>query len=536
MNVTATPKKILILGGGFAGVSTAQYLEKALSPEEASISLVNRENYFVYQPMLAETISGAINFTDIVSPIRDLCPRTHLILREVEEIDLEKKVVIASPGFRPRRLEIPYDYLIVCLGTVTSYYGIPGMLEHAMPFRTLVDAVAVRNRAIHCLEEADISGNDPVLRKQLLTFVVAGGGFSGVEVVAELNDFLRMVSRKYSRVDPKEIRCVLVHSGERILPEMDEQLGIFAQQVLAKRGVEIILKDRVTGATSEKAILKSKLEIPCKTVVSTVPSAVPPVLEKLNCTKDKGRLLVNGELALAGHEGVVWAIGDCASMKTAKGNAVPPTAQHAIREATVVGKNIVASIKGSGGNKAIFEFEGLGKLGALGHHSAVAEIFGMKVSGFLAFLMWRTIYLMKMPGLNRKVRIAMDWLISTLFPPDLVEFEPPRRSAIREQHFGAGETVFNQGDVGDYVYLVKQGECEVVRVTGDEEQVLAVLATGDTFGEMALLADTTRNATVRAKTDMDVLLISKHDFHLLKTGVPAFGEAFQEVARKRAGG
>jgi NADH dehydrogenase len=222
-------------------------------------------------------------------------------------------------------------------------------------------------------------------------------------------------------------------------------------------------------------------------------------------------------------------------MKTAKGNPVPPTAQHAIREATVAGRNVVAAIRGDA-SKAVFEFEGLGKLGALGHNSAVAEILGMKVSGFLAFVMWRTIYLMKMPGLNRKVRVGMDWLISFLFSPDLVEFEPPHPAAIREQHFGAGETVFNQGDVGDYVYLVKQGECEVVRITDQQEHLLAILTAGDTFGEMALLADTARNATVRAKTDMDVLLISKHDFHLLKTGVPAFGEAFRELARKRAGG
>jgi NADH dehydrogenase len=529
---TTTPKKILILGGGFAGVSTAQYLEKALTAEEASISLINRENYFVYQPMLAETISGSINFTDIVSPIRDLCPRTHLILREVEEIDLERKIVIASPGFRPRRLEIPYDYLIICLGSITNYYGIPGMLENAMPFRTLVDAVAVRNRAIHCLEEADNALTDATLRKQLLTFVVGGGGFSGVEVVAELNDFLSRAARKYSRIDAKEIRCVLVHSGERILPEMDEKLGVFAQKLLAKRGVEIILKDRLVGATSEKAILKSKVEIACKTVVSTVPSAMPPILEKLDCAKDKGRVLVNGQLAVSGHEGAVWAIGDCASMKTAKGNPVPPTAQHAIREATVVGKNIVAEIKG--GERVVFAFEGLGKLGALGHNSAVAEIFGVKLSGYLAFVMWRSIYLMKMPGLNRKVRIAMDWLISAFFPPDLVEFETPRKPAVQEQHFGAGETVFNQGDVGDCVYMLRKGEVEVIRKAGEEDHLLAVLKEGEYFGEMAVLSDTTRNATVRARTDMDVLLISKHDFQMLKTGVPAFGEAFREVARKRA--
>lgn len=528
-DMAATTKKILILGGGFAGVSTAQYLEKMLTPEEASISLVNRENYFVYQPMLPEVISGSIGFTDIVSPIRHLCPRTDLVLREVEKIDLENRVVTVSPGFQHRQLEIHYDHLVICLGGLTNYYGIPGMMEHALPFRTLVDAVTLRNRVIRCLEEASMLGSEATLKKQLLTFVVAGGGFSGVEVIAELNDFVRAVSRHYARIDPREIRCVLVHSGNRILPEMSEDLAEFAQKLLAKRGVELILNDRLTGATSEKAILKSKIEIPCKTVVSTVPSAVPPVLERLNCVKDKGRILVDGQLAVSGQEGVVWAIGDCASMKTAKGNPVPPTAQHAIREALVVAKNIEAEIKG--GSRAVFEFEGLGKLGALGHNSAVADVFGMHISGYLAFILWRAIYLVKMPGLNRKVRISMDWLIGILFPPDLVEFEGAGSSAIREQHFGAGEIVFNQGDVGDWVYLLRKGECEVLR----NDQLLAVLTAGDYFGEMAVLSDMARNATVRAKTDMDVLMISKNDFQMLKTSVPAFGEAFSEVARKRAG-
>jgi NADH dehydrogenase len=525
------PKKILILGGGFAGVSVAQYLEKTLSPGDAVISLVNKENYFVYQPMLPEVISGSIAFTDIVSPIRHLCPRTHLILRDVEEIDLERRVVTASPGFRPRRMEIPYDYLIVCLGSTTNYYGIPGMLEHAMPFRTLVDAVALRNRVIHCLEEANIGHNEPELLTQLLTFVVAGGGFSGVEVIAELNDFVRRAARHYARIDPKRIRCVLVHSGGRILPEMSESLALFAQKLLAKRGVEILLNDRLTAATSGKAILKSKREIPCKTLVSTVPSAMPPVLEKLDCAKEKGRIVVDGQLAMSGHEGVVWAIGDCAAMRTAKGNPVPPTAQHAIREAAVVAANVRAEMKG--GPRAIFAFEGLGKLGALGHNSAVAEIFGVKISGYPAFLMWRAIYLMKMPGLNRKVRVLMDWCISMIFPPDLVEFETPRSPAIREQHFAAGEVVFHQGDIGDCVYIIRRGECEVVRNTGGEDCVLAILAAGDYFGEMAVLSDTARNATVRCKSDTDVLLIAKTDFQILKSGVPAFGDTFRELARRR---
>jgi NADH dehydrogenase len=527
-------KKILILGGGFAGVYAAQRLERLLAPADASICLINRENYFVYQPMLPEVISGSINFTDIVSPIRRLCPRTQLILREVEEIDLERRIVTVSPGFRPRRLEVSYDYLVICLGTVTNYYGMPGLMEHALPFRTLVDAVSLRNRVIRSLEEADVV-QEPELRKQLLTFVVGGGGFSGVEVIAELNDFVRAVARNYGRILPEEIRCVLVHSGERILPEMSRPLAEFAQRLLARRGVEILLKDRLAGATSGKAILKSGLEIPSNTIVSTVPSAMPAVLDRLNCEKDKGRLLVDGNLALKGYEGAVWSIGDCASIRTVSGNQAPPTAQHAIREATVVAANISAEIKHKD-TRTVFAFEGLGKLGALGHNSAVAEVFGVPISGFAAWLMWRSIYLAKMPGLNRKFRIAMDWFASLLFPPDLVQFDSARIPAIREQHFAAGDIVFNQGDLGDYVYVIRSGECEVLRETDGVKQVLAVLKTGEYFGEMAVLSDSTRNATVRATSGLDVVLISKRDFDTLKTAVPAFGKAFSELASARGGG
>jgi NADH dehydrogenase len=189
-----TRKKIVILGGGFGGVYAARHLEQILKPEEASIRLVNQENYWVYQPMLPEVISGSIGITDVVSPIRHLCSRAQLVMREVEEIDLKNKVVTVSPGFRPRRLELHYDYLVIALGGVTNFYGMPGMMEHARPFRTLADAIALRNHLIHTLEEADVE-SDPELRQRLLTFVVAGGGFSGVEVMAELNDFIRSVKQ-----------------------------------------------------------------------------------------------------------------------------------------------------------------------------------------------------------------------------------------------------------------------------------------------------------------------------------------------------
>jgi NADH dehydrogenase len=527
----AQRKQILILGGGFGGIYTARHLERILGPDQADIQIVNQENYWVYQPMLPEVISSSIGITDVVSPIRRLCPRSHLVMRGVENIDLKNKVVTVSPGFKPRHLELHYDYLVIALGAITNFYGMPGMIENAKPFRTLADAIALRNHVLHVLEEADVE-TDPGLRAKLLTFVVGGGGFSGVEVVAELNDFISNVKRNYLRLRDQPTRCVLVHSGERILPEMTETLALFAQKILRKRGVEIILKDRLAGATSEKAILKSGMEIACKTIVSTVPSVLAPVLAKLECEKEKGRLLVNGNMELIGYEGQVWAVGDCAAAKTKAGDPVPPTAQHATRAAATVALNIRATMTGA--PTRVFDFEGLGKLGSLGHFSAVAEILGLRVSGFLAWVLWRTIYLMKMPGIFSKMRVAIAWTNALVFPPDLVQIKLLRQTGIVRQHFEAGEAIFNEGDLGDNVYVIEKGQCEVLRNVDGELQHVADLGAGDYFGEMAVLADISRNATVRASAPSDLLLIRKDDFNLLKRTVPAFGEVFLDLARTRS--
>jgi NADH:ubiquinone reductase (H+-translocating) len=209
-----------------------------------------------------------------------------------------------------------------------------------------------------------------------------------------------------------------------------------------------------------------------------------------------------------------------------------PTAQHAIREAKNAAQNIVATMRG--GEKRAFAFEGLGKMGSLGHYSAVAEIMGMRLSGFLAWSVWRIVYLMKMPTLNRKVRIFLDWALSVVFPPDLVEVRFEAENGVCKQHFEAGEVVFYQGDVGDKVYIIESGECDVLQERDGAQTVIAKLGPGDYFGEMAVLSDTSRSATIRAHTRMDVLLVSKADFDLLKTSVPAFGQVFSDLATRRS--
>ncbi len=527
-------KRIVILGGGFAGVYTARYLEKALGRrDDFEITLINKENYFVFQPMLPEVISGSIGILDTVSPIRRLLPRTNLHVRNIESVDLKQQTVTTSPGFRPHAHVIHYDYLVLALGNVTDFRGMRGLPEHAIPFKNLADALHLRNHIIRALEEAAIETDDEELRRQLLTFVVAGGGFSGVEVVAELNDFVREVARNYRAIDPKEIRVVLLHSQDRILPEMSEKLALFAQKILQKRGVEIRLHTRLEAATGEEAILAGGEKIPTRTLVSTVPSSPHPIIEGLDLPKGKnGRVIANSFLEVEGATNI-WAVGDCAQVPTREGGgACPPTAQHAIRQARVAAENIVAQIRG--GERRTFAFEGLGTMGALGHRSAVAEIMGVKVSGFIAWWIWRTIYLMKLPGWGRRLKVASSWTLDLFLPAELVGLKLTGSMGITQEHFEPGEEVFHQGDIGDRIYIIVGGQAEVVREENGNEIVLARLGPGEYFGEMALLRKTPRTATVRCISPMDTLSLPKREFSMLAAYIPAVRETLENVMQERA--
>jgi NADH dehydrogenase len=526
--------QVVILGGGFAGVYTAFALEKALgSRNDYDIVLVNKENYFVFQPMLPEVISGTIGLTDVVSPLRRLLRKTDIHIRDVESVDLEKRIVTTSPGFKPHAHTIPFDHLVLAMGTVTDFRGLPGLPEHAMPFKNLGDALALRNHVIRALEEASIERHDMELRTQLLTFVVAGGGFSGVEVAAELNDFVRAVARSYPRIDPKEIRVILLHAQDRILPEMDPSLALFAQKILRGRGVELRLETRLASATGNAAILAGGEAIPTRTLVSTVPAFPHPLIEMLPLAKAKnGRLVTNGHLQVEGTTNV-WAVGDCARIANPDGMVVPPTAQHATRQADVCAHNILVALRGQGAPR-VFNFGGLGKMGSLGHHSAVAEILGVKLSGFVAWWVWRTIYLMKMPGWGRRLKVASSWTLDLILPPELVELRFGGSQGIGQEHYEPGQDVFRQGELGDRLYIILSGAAEVRREDDNQERVLAQLGPGQCFGEMALVNMVKRNATVRCTAPMDVLSLPKKEFAVLAANLPDLRRSFERLAGERA--
>lgn len=527
----ARPTRILILGGGFGGVYTALELEKLIGREtDVEIDLVSRENYLVFQPLLPEVIAGSIGILDTIAPIRRLCPRTNLYTRTVEGIDLRHRRVTLDVGFRNQSLQLEYDHLVIALGNITSFAGIPGLSEHALPFKYLGDALALRNQIIHVLEEADIE-RDPEARRHLLTFVVAGGGFSGVEAVAEINDFVRAAAKSFRRIRGEEIRVVLLHAGSLILPELPESLAQFAQQLLIRRGVEIRLNTRLQGATADAAMVRGSSRIPTRTLVSTVPSAPNPLVAMLPLTKEKGQIRVDEYLAVADTPGV-WAVGDCAHVIDANtGKPCPPTAQHAIREARCVARNIMATLRSR--PRRAFTFKALGKLGSLGHHSAVAEVFGIKLSGFLAWWLWRSVYLMKLPGLERKIRVATDWTLDFIFPPDIVQLKTERALSMRREHFEAGEIIFREGERGNWLYIVLDGEVEVVTESGPARIVLARLQRGDCFGEMALISDTPRTATVLTRTAVNVLALDRDAFQALFANLPPLRSFFEGLIKSR---
>ncbi|MBC7967565.1 MAG: FAD-dependent oxidoreductase [Fuerstia sp.] len=535
-------KRILILGGGFAGVYTAMYLDKLLrSDPDVEIALVSRENYFVFQPMLAEVISGNISLLDTVSPIHRLVPRCRLFIREIESVDLANRRVTLSPGFWPQSYVLEFDHLVLALGTVTDFRGITGLHQHALPFKNLADAVRLRNHLIHVLNEAEIETN-PERRQQLLTFVIAGGGFSGVEVCAELNDFVRHMAKHCRGFSATDIRVVLVHSGKQILErEVGPRLSAYAQKILRHRGVELCLENRLKTATPDAAILASGVRIPTKTLVSTVPSFPNPLIDTLDLQKEGGRIVVDGHLEVIGAANI-WALGDTARVPNAADNEhCPPTAQHAIRQAKTLAHNIAARINGR--EPKVFRFPGLGKMGSLGHHSAVAELFNrIRISGFPAWILWRTVYWWKLPGIDRKLKVGFSWLLDLLIPPETVQLRIESGSALAQLHFEPGEIVFRKGDLGDSLYIILRGEAEVIiesessdhsRSSGENFERLATLGAGEYFGEIALLKKKTRSATVRCTKALDLLALPQGQFQALTTNLPDFKSSFELVMELR---
>src|ERR1051326_381300 len=424
--------RIVILGGGFGGLYTALEMERDIARDaDVEVTLVNRYNFFLFTPMLHEVAASDLDMTHIVNPIRKLLKHVQFFQGDVERIDLAGKVVEVSHGGDHHHHQLDYDHLVIGVGNITNYYNLPGLEENALTMKSLGDAIFLRNRLIKSLEEADFECTDA--RKPLMTIVVAGGGFAGVETTAAINDFLRDALSFYKNLSESDLRIVLVHSGPVILPELNTKLGAYAAVKLQQRGIELRLDMRVLGYRNGIVELSDGSKIPAKTLVWTAGTAPHPILDMVPCSKDRGRIATTEYMEVPDLPGV-WAVGDCASIPDrATGKPYPPTAQHALRQGRVLARNIRAAIRGE--SKTPFVFSTLGQLAAIGKRTGVAQIFGFNFSGFVAWWLWRTIYLSKLPRFEKKCRVALDWTLDLLFSKDLVQFTTVRERGLKEDDY-----------------------------------------------------------------------------------------------------
>jgi NADH dehydrogenase len=410
---------IVIVGGGFAGIAVARRLERRLRRDEAEIVLLSRDNYTLFTPMLPEVTSGELEVRHVVTPIREQLRRTRFVLADVDEIDVERRTVTYHHVLTGTRTLQPYDHLVLALGSSTSTFGLPGIAENTWPLKTLEDADALRNHLVWLLELADTIADD-ARRRRLLTLAVVGGGFTGVETAGEIVEMFRSVLRFYRRLRLDEVRMILVEAGSSLLAGLPAKMGEYSRRVLERRGIEVLLGDGVAAADANGLTLQSGRRIETETIVWSAGVKPSPTIATIALpTTKRGAVQTQRDMRVAGVNGV-WALGDCASIPNGAGGVYPMTAQHAIREGPQLADNIIAALRGKPTKP--FRYNALGMMAALGGRKAVAELPGsVVITGFVAWFFWRTYYLLRLPGLDRKLRVAFDWTLELLFPRDTAE-------------------------------------------------------------------------------------------------------------------
>jgi len=523
-------KHIVIIGGGFGGAFTAKYLRR-LVDDDVVIELVNDTNYFVFQPLLPEVAAGIIGASDAVTPLRVMLRGIKFRMARSYGVDFEKQQVHVVQGTGRVPIKIAYDHLVIAIGQITNLDMLPGFSEHSRTMRNLSDAHALRNHVIQCLENADITENES-LKQRLLTFVVAGGGFSGVETIGELTEMIRQMLSHYPNIAPSEIRPILVQRGPRILPELPEGLSEYAQRKLQKRGIEIKLDAGLISATGTSVQLDDGSTIHTSTLVSTIGNGPSELAQALDIELIRGKIPTDRYLHVKGRENI-WAAGD-AALIALDDNAeqfAPPTAQFATAQAQRVAANLAAAL--SGNSLTSFSFRPKGALASIGHYSAVAEVFGMRVSGLLAWFMWRGFYILRLPGFTTKVRVTLNWLFDYVLPRNIVQIRNQRPMATQFACFKKGDVLFDAGQILDGFYTVVTGALES-RIPDEElgEDFVRILGPGEHWGERALTENWETKGSLTALEDSRVLILQRDDFTNLRQSLPVLNEYFGRISKK----
>jgi NADH:ubiquinone reductase (H+-translocating) len=513
-------KRILVLGGGFAGMFAARELRRHVG-RVADIELINEVNYFTFQPLLPEVAAGGISVRDAVAPLRRLLPSVRVRQAQIYAIDLDRKIVTIFQGLQRRYTEVGYDHLVLALGQTVDLSRIPGLAAHALRMKTLSDALTLRNAVIDKLEHADITAL-PEVKKELLTFTVIGGGFSGVETAGEMMELIERSLVFYPNIQRSEIRVLVVEFADRLLGELPPSLGEYTRSFFEKRGIEVRLGTGIREATGTAIVTTTGEVIGTRTLVATIGNAPSPLVAKLALPNERGRLRTDRTLRVEGRDDI-WSLGDAALIPlveapSERSHYAPPTAQFAVREARALAKNVAAALEGRPGEP--FVYKSKGALASLGARRGVAEVYGVRLSGLPAWLLWRGYYLSFVPGFATRMRVAAQWLLDSVAGRSTVQTGVRQGPGTRYIRYRAGDRVFEEGNRADGFYAVVEGAFELRVRDAEGRETPRHIGPGGHFGERVLLGEGLRTGTVRALEDSVVLMIGAEDFRRLTEALP----------------
>jgi NADH:ubiquinone reductase (H+-translocating) len=527
------PLRVVIVGGGFAAVQFAKTLRGKLRPSECEILLFNRENHMVFHPLLADVAGASINADAAAAPLRQMLPGAGCRTERVQRIDLPSSEIEFEDG-NGALTRLPYDHVVLACGAESNLGIIPGMSDHAFAFKVMRDAIELRQHVVRQMEQAEAS-SDPDRRRWHLSFIVVGAGFSGAEVAGEINELVRSSTRFYRNFRKDDVVVTVVHSQDQILPEVAPSLREFARKKMQKAGITMLLNTRAVAATHEGIELNNGRMLPGATVVCTIGTAISPLVLNLDVPKERGRIRTTPEMRMEGQTNA-WAVGDCAYIVNAfDGKPSPTTGQFAERQGGQAALNLVRILRGEATQP--FRFKALGQLCSIGGYQAVAEMLGMRVSGFLAWCMWRGVYLFKLPTWSRRIKVALDWAWDVLFPRDLSFLNTDAAQNLSHGYYRPGDFIHRQGEPARTFSIIEEGVVEVLQTTDPtaEAKVVAVLGKGDFFGEAALLGNRPHENSIRARTIVRIAQVGSALFSQLAGSFAPLRDLLSRSVTRRSG-
>ena len=492
------PVRVVVVGGGFAAVQFAKTLRSKLRASECDILLFSRENHMVFHPLLADVAGASINADAAAAPLRQMLPAIECRTERVQRINLSSSEIEFDDG-NGALTRLHYDHVVVACGAESNLGIIPGMSDHAFAFKVMRDAVELRQQIVRQMESAE-AATDANLRRWHLSFIIVGAGFSGVEVAGEINELVRGSTRFYQNFRKQDVVVSLVHSQDQILPEVAPKLREFARKKMEKAGITMLLNTRAVAATHEGVELNDGRMLTGATVVCTIGTAISPIVQALDVPKERGRIRTTPEMRIEGQTNA-WAIGDCAYIINAFDNKpAAPTGQFAERQGRQAALNVARILKAEPTQP--FHFKALGQLCSIGGYQAVAEMLGVHISGFVAWLLWRGVYLFKLPTWSRRIKVGLDWSWDVLFPRDLSFLNTDTTRQATHAYYRPGDFIHRQGEPARVFSIIEEGQVEVLQKDSQtsDTRLVAVLGKGDFFGEGALLGNRPHETSIRARS------------------------------------